>query len=480
MEKKNFLGIYIKKDAASVVCIEQEESEPSIKGAFSVHLEERQEPNMPVLANLISDKISEKGFQYSEAALALDCSMFIQHKIHSDFTDLRQIAQTIRFDAEETLATDISHFAVAFGINSSSETGSELSIFTVEKDLLADIISALQSNKIDPINIEPDTYCLERFLLERMNISENINTLLAVFSSHNGYLIPTGPSETIKRIPSRAFLLDPHKDKMHMLQREILMTIALLQTDGIDSVKVFDSKNSLQPHLLAENLPVPVEPVKLPEMISSGQASYDTEEDLTELSIAAGAVLSILKKTDTINFRSDFLPYQGKQQKLEKATRFLSISCTILFFVLGVFLQTKWFQVNKPVKEWQAGFNTAFFTIMSKKPDKQSKPTSQLRRQLNRIKNEKSGQFGGMGSESLSARMTRILIAFNKCAAQINLNIDSINLTTKTIIISGSTSNRRNTLKLRNALEENGLTITKDSLEEKGGRDNFRVTIEIK
>jgi type II secretory pathway component PulL len=187
-----------------------------------------------------------------------------------------------------------------------------------------------------------------------------------------------------------------------------------------------------------------------------------------------------VKQTQTIDFRSDFLPYQGKKQKLQNAIRYLSISCTILLLVVGVFLQTRWFQGNKPVKELQKRFNADYKTIMGRQPDKRKKPLTSLKDELGRIKREKSGQLSGTGSKSLSGRLTRILLGFNKCATKTNLIIDSVNISTKTINIVGSTSNRSNTERLRKSLEANGLKIAKDSVQMKGGRDNFRLTIETK
>ncbi|MHC5075095.1 MAG: hypothetical protein ACYTFM_01505 [Planctomycetota bacterium] len=478
MENQNFLGIYLRKETASVVCIEPNDDKGSIVDAFFVSIEDQEEHNIPVLVNLIGQKIAEKGIQYSQIAVAIDCAMFIQHKIHSDFTDAKQMAQTIRFDAEEILARDVSNVAIAFKINSSNETGSELTIFTVEKDLLADIIAALQSNRMDPVTIEPDAYCLKRFLSEQLDISQN--TLFTVLSKHNTYIVPMGPSEHLQQIPPRTFLLDIKRDRTQALQREIPITIALLEPESIDSLKVFDSINSLDLGQLHDNLTVETECVNLPELINLEQQADTSGGDPTGFILAYGAAISLVKQTETIDFRSDFLPYQGKKQKLQNAIRYLSISCTILLFVIGVFLQTRWFQGNKPIKELQKRSNADYKTIMGRQPDKRRKPLTSLKDELGRIKREKSGQLSGTGSKSLSGRLTRILLGINKCAAQTNLIIDSINISTKTITIAGSTSNRSNTENLRKSLEANGLKIAKDSVQMKAGRDNFRLTIETK
>jgi hypothetical protein len=70
-----------------------------------------------------------------------------------------------------------------------------------------------------------------------------------------------------------------------------------------------------------------------------------------------------------------------------------------------------------------------------------------------------------------------VLEAFNKCAEQTNLNIDSISITTRTISIAGDTSSRENTLKLFDAIRESKLDILQQNLDAKGGRDNFSITV---
>ncbi|MHC4293500.1 MAG: hypothetical protein ACYSTX_04330, partial [Planctomycetota bacterium] len=441
MESQNFLGIYLRKDTASIVCLKTNEVKESVVDAFCVSIEEQEQKNIPVLANLIGEQIAERGIRYSEAAVALDCSMFIQHKVHSDFNDPKQIAQTIRFDAEETLARDVSNIAIAFTINTSNETGSELTIFTAEKDLLAEIVTALQSNKMDPITLEPDSYCLKRLLLQQFDVSET--ALVAMLSKHNAYIMAIGTSENIQQTPVRTFLLDLRKNRTQVLQREIPITAALLEPENIDNLKVCDPVNSLDLVQLKDDLSIQVEHINLFNTINIDQQKYTDEEDPIGYALAYGSALSLVKKTPTIDFRSDFLPYQAKKQKLQKAIRFLSVSFTILLFVTGVFLQTKWFQSNKPVKELKNRFNAEYATVMGREPERRRDPVKLLESELNKVKREKSGQFGSMGAESLTARLTRILLAFNKCAKQTNLNIDTINITTKTITIAGSTSNNR-------------------------------------
>ena len=90
---------------------------------------------------------------------------------------------------------------------------------------------------------------------------------------------------------------------------------------------------------------------------------------------------------------------------------------------------------------------------------------------------KKKGLF--IDEKSISANLTLVLTAFNdnECAKQTNLNIDTINVTTKNVMITGDTSGRENTLKFIDVLEKNGLKDAKFNNSTKGGRDNFNITV---
>ncbi|GAG44415.1 unnamed protein product, partial [marine sediment metagenome] len=116
-----------------------------------------------------------------------------------------------------------------------------------------------------------------------------------------------------------------------------------------------------------------------------------------------------------------------------------------------------------------------------KKPPARAKAIAdKLGGELRRIKNVQSGKLGAKGEKTISAKLTLVLNAFNKCAKRTNLKIDSISITDKNISLQGSTSSRAKTLELLKALEQNGLESSRESIESKGGRDNFRIMIASK
>ncbi|UCE47162.1 MAG: hypothetical protein JSW47_16350, partial [Phycisphaerales bacterium] len=155
------------------------------------------------------------------------------------------------------------------------------------------------------------------------------------------------------------------------------------------------------------------------------------------------------------------------------------ISVTVLLLAVGLYAQMQLFQRNKERnqirKKLEAQYAAAMF---GKKPAAGSKPADKLASELRRIRDVERGRLSINGEESISSKLTRVLEAFNKCAAETNLNIDSITVTPRSTLISGDTSSRANTLKFFDAIRKTDLQILKHSYELKGQRDTFSVTVE--
>jgi len=477
VESPNYLGIYLSKDTATVVCLGLEGGSRSVLGCFSVTVEATEEQKSQKLVRLITEGCAERGLEFSEVAVALDCSMFMQHNVHSEFSDPKQIAATIRFDAEEALAMDITDLAIAFKVTSSDQTGSSLTVFTAQKKQLSDILISLQSSNIDPISIEPDVDCLSRFILQNVSLPRDLHSLFCVLSDSRGYFIAFAESQ--KALAMRTFLVKPARERNELLAREIPVTTALVGADeSINCIKVFDSTGSVNYQQLDEKLGIEAGSVDLVEATATGQEALADCADPVSFAIAYGAALSHLEKALSVNFRNDFMPYQGKKVRLQKAMKFSSISVTVLMLAAGLYFQLQLLQENKYCNRLHKKFEKQYSAVMfGKKPPAKSNPVKKLAGELRRIESVRKGLLSVTGEESISAKLTMVLDAFNKCAAQTNLNIDSITITTKTITIAGDTSSRKNTLRLFDAIRESGLEILQQDLNVKGGRDNFSITV---
>ncbi|MHC4124725.1 MAG: hypothetical protein ACYSSI_14205 [Planctomycetota bacterium] len=477
MDGQNYLGIYLSKDAATVVCLNGHGREHKLLNCFSVSIEEQEGAGIEQLTALVARECADKGLEFSETTIALDCSMFMQHKVHSSFSDPKQVETTIRFDTEETLAVDIAEVAIAFDVVSTSESGAELNVFTVDKRILSDIILSLQSNNIDPVAIEPDISCLSKFVHQEVSLPEGSSGFLVILSDRNGYFLLS--SESHKQCLVRTFLRSSSKDADKLLLREVTMTKATIETEGrIEQLCVYDSSELAGGETLGDKLGIKVDRFNIYEPLTD----MANCRNLVEFAIAYGAALVHLKKTRHINFRNDYMPYEGKKVRMQKALKFFSISVITLLLVLGLYSQLKLSQKNKPLNERRDEIRKLYSEVMygRKAPPKIKNAVKELGKELKQIRAIKSGQMNVVGKESVATKLTLLFKAFNECAQQTSLSIDSVSITSKSITITGSTggSGNKNTLAVFDTIKKNQFKIDKQRFSSKAGRDNFDVTVE--
>jgi hypothetical protein len=490
VESQNYLGIYISRDKATVACLSLTGRVGKVLGCFSVSVEEREQANIQVLASLIAQGCVQRKWSYSETAVALDCAMFMQHGVHSEFRDPKQIAATIRFDTEEALATDIAKIALAFEITSSGQGGSDLMVFTAQRKILSEVLVSLQQHNLDPVTIEPDVSCLSRFICRKGPSAESRQpgTLFGILSDRNGYLVVPAASDSSggeKVSTVRTFLVGSAQDRGGLLAREVLVTTALVNSDEpINYLKVFDSAGTLNHQQLSERLSIESDGISwLDEAGAENQIPADDFEPV-DYAIAYGAALALSEKGHRVNFRDDFSPFQGKKLKMQQAIKFAAICVTVLLVAIGLNFQTQLFKNHKYRSKLRAKFAENYSSVMlGEKLSAKEEPVAavrKLRSELGRIRDAKKGLITPKGEKSISSKLTLVLAAFNKCASQTNLNIKSVTITARDISVTGDTSSRQNTLKFFDTLRNNGLDVLKPAFDLKGGRDHFNTIVALK
>ncbi len=484
MEHQNYLGIYISRNTATVVCLGPQKKDRSGVKCFSVSVEEQEQQDMQALTGLIAEGCAERNFKYSEIAVALDCSLFMQHGVHSEFKDPKQIAATVRFDTEEALATDITNIAVAFEIACSNETGSQLTVFTAERQVLSEVLDALQQYNLDPVNMEPDVNCLSRFISRQVNSekSEQTGTLYGMLSHRNGYLIaPPAAADGESRIAStvRTFLVGTKQDRTKLLQREVLVTTALVEGAGsLNSLKVFDAAGAVNSAQLSTKLGIESQEIDLPDIIETKLQPQANYTDPIEFAIAYGAALAFSEKGRRVDFREDFSPFQGKKVRFQKTLKSAAISIMILLVAVGLYFQTQLFSVTKDRDKLRSKFAKDYAEVTLEHLSANMKikdAVRELGRLQRRIENEKKGL--NPEDKPVSSNLTLVLTAFNKCAAQTDLNIDTITITAKDIMITGDTSNRQSRQKFFDTVRNNRLEIIRERYELKDNRENFNISV---
>jgi len=480
MESRNQLGIYLRKDRATVVCLAAQGRENKLLGCFSVSLEgEEKQQGQQALADHIARICAERDLKAATAVVALDCALFMQHAVHSDFDDFKKISATVRFDTEEALATDVSEMAVAFRITSTDEEGANLDVFTAERSVLSDILLSLQSINIDPVAVLPDVHCLSRYVSEGRSSSETEEAVYALLSDARGYFV--GHSNGDGASMMRAFLVGPSQDRKALLSREAVITRALAGSSGLaGQLRVFDALGTLTAQDLSGSVSFQMDDCDLVGLRGIEAGDLADGANPVDVAIAYGAALPEFGKDKGLNFRNDHMPYLGKRVRLEKAVRFLSISLTILVLALGVYTHTQFTSVKRNRTALRDKLEPDYLAVMPGAQQLQPRMTAVVDRLNGALRGVERKTGGRIDPKSLRDKLELVLQALNACAAETDLKIDVITLSAQSVTINGDTSSRPNTLKVFAAIGKTGLTLTKTGFDSKGDRDTFTVGVEPK
>jgi hypothetical protein len=270
------------------------------------------------------------------------------------------------------------------------------------------------------------------------------------------------------------------QDRFALLRNQIMVTTAMLpQDEKLNSLAVFDSSGSIAAGRLAEALGVKSENIDLAARMAGDNA--EAAIDKVSLAIATGAAIAFDDK-NRVDFRVDFSPYKGKQIRLEKNLKIISVCAVICLLALGILAQISLYNVNKPRKIKREEFNNNYRLVLPASKDVSGSlkvAIKDLEGELRRLQKLKQG-LGDNGQKSVPDKLALLLRAFNASAEPAKLEIQSIDITVKTIRITGSTNGAGGTGSLREAIVQNNLKIDQEDLSYKGDRHNFSMTLSAK
>lgn len=522
-EKTNSsLGIYIAKDHATIVCVQLLGRQRNLAGCFTVSLDSDRPASLPgemeakqgsrsgqadgaaadesknensetsfveTLVSRVAAGCNERHLKFDDIVVALDCSMFMQHSVHSEFADVKRVAQTVRFDTEEVLGTDASNVAIAFKISSADKNGSDLNVFTASKKLLGELLDALTAHNLDAVSVEPDVSALSRFLCHGVAMPHDSYPMFCLLSRKNGYFItplampwlgisPMAPAEM------RTFLLGKPKNRTDLLTREIRMTIAQLGSAvSVNRMEVFDAANEINCAQIARNLSIETIPIDVVGPDRLPASVLPNCPDVAEFAIAYGAAIWKLNPPEAIDWRSDFMPFQGGKTQMQNALKMLGVAITVFMLAIGTLGFTHSLQLKKDKAMISDKFKKDYAAFMfgQTMPEKTKEAVRRLDSTRRLIRESQKGILSTSGEQAVAGKLNLVLQAFNKCAASTDLNIESVSITDKSITISGNTSSPGNTLKVFEALRQSNLDILQQNMTTAGdGRGNFNVSVEPK
>ncbi len=476
MELQNCVGIYLARASATAVLLSEHSGSPVMLDCFRVSIEDAPEQS---LASAVAQKLAAKSLKFGEVSVAMDCSFYTQHDLTSDFTDYKQIANTVKFDTEEAVATDATDLALTFNVTSTNPNGSDITVFTAERQMLVERLSDLQTAALDPTAIEPDIICLARFLSQSVSLPQQANPLFAIISDTACYIIYFGQSQDAPSV--RTFLLASAQDKTSVLAREVPLTIASFRPEeAVSSLIIAGNTDPIDFDMLADRTALEIQTVDFAQTINSNPAAAANCPFDTDLVLAYGAALGEITNAKRNDFRQDFMPYQGKRMIMQKALRLISLALTVIMLTAGTYFQTQTFIRNRYTarltEKLTAEYSAAMYGVG---PPAKESVASRLKREYSNVKRTQLGLNPG-DDDSIPAKITYIFEALNQTPKSVNLKVDRVTISPSVMRIQGSTNNRKSTLDLFESIKKHTrLKKLNETLQNSPGGDAFTVNLEM-
>ncbi len=473
MNIKN-LGIYLSREKAVAAVTAVNDGVLNVSECFTVTMQAKADQDCPTLAAQIAAELASRGVEIESVSIALDCTLYTQHDIHSSFADYRQIAQTVRFDAEEVLGDDANRMAIAFSIVKPEDNGSTITVFSAIKDELAKILSDFQSQKLDPEVIEPDVVAFARAVSFEMADNSEISPIFVAFNDKVCYnAVMNSPHS---KPVLRSFLYIDSLDKTEVLLRQLKLTLARNTiTVPVDTLCVFNKDVDRELLLQKSGLSVP----DTVDMLKPGSSLFAVGDaaDMAK-AVAAGAAMSATSRR-AVDLRQDFSPYQGKKRIAEISLRIMVLAASIFLCAVALNHTMNMLHVKSDAAKVEERTREDYSSAMKGKEMSSKAAVLVLKGEVSKLRKIRSGEDSG-DDNSIASRLRYVLEAINSTPLDSNLKIDSITITEGLMRLDGSTNSRANTQKLLSAIDAHKkLKRAQESLQQSGAVDSFSVNIEL-
>ena len=475
MDESGSLGLFLSKSKAVAVWLSSG-SDPAVLHTMNIAPADDEPSTVALQA---ARAVTRAGFAFDEAFVAIDCGYYTQYKLHSEFEDYNQVGNTIKFDVEEAAATDAMNLAVTFDITGKKQVGSDVAVYTADRQLLTDILLDVQEGTLDPTVIEPDGVCLARALLQDPKMAERTDTLFVILSSSNCYTIR--PQADFAPVV-RTFLIGAGQNVTNILSREIMLAIGSSDSaNPVQSVVLMGQVEEVDLDVLKQRAGLEVH-IEKPGNDVARILADEKEIACHELMIAYGAAMAARIRGHKTDFRRDFMPYQGRRKVLEGSLRTIGISLTILFVAAAVFFQLKAFRINRDTAKLNAQLTSETEKVlMGRRIRPPRSPLSYLTTELKNAKQAETG-IGPGDDKSIPAKLTYFFEAVNNTPKNVDINIQQIKLSERSMSVRGDTNSRSGTQALFDRIDKhpkiktNGqqLKTTPDN------RDSFQFNVEPK
>jgi len=238
VNKKSCLGVHYTRTSITAVLVEKQGNQWQCTDELTLPVEpdpaNSQDQNQtndaptPLQTTLLqlADRMQPTGRRLHPVTLAIDGALYNTQMHHSDFNDLRQVQQTLRFDIEDDFAIDAESVYLCYEKIPPSENGTDLLVYTIDKHTAQNLLDQFEHARLDPLVAEPDMVSWLHYLKDRSLLPADQGALIAGRSVDTLYLLVLNADH--QPLVARSYYCTDSAHALETLQCEANRSLAVL------------------------------------------------------------------------------------------------------------------------------------------------------------------------------------------------------------------------------------------------------------
>jgi hypothetical protein len=409
----------------TAVLVQKERGHTTRSAVFRVSTsKDNHEEELSALMELLTDQLETGSHRKPPAALALGGTFYQSQYHHSEFTDTRQIRQTLRFDVEEDFAADAENLALCFQHLPVEGPGADLIVHTLDKGKIQSLLPGFDQAGLDALVAEPDIAAWGHYLKNHPDLPQDQPLIAVAWAA--GVLYTLVLDQERRTVLARTYLCSTSAYAHEILAQELNRSLLQLPDD-------------LQPrHLLYHSGSFTRDQIN--QLQRQTELNFlSLEEPDAATAFAAGAAISYFNGKSTADFRADGMPPRTLVAAQHKALYGLSVAaCALLCALIMVFNAYAGHYQQDAENALQRMEKAYCDTHADQKPPSGTDIARKLRTQFNQLRSESSNRNSRMLPGSASHTLMLLLQALDTLPYDFDLQFKSVSISEDSATLRGS------------------------------------------
>ena len=453
------LGIHVGADRLTAVLIDKDLGSGRIDSSFSLQLDCQEGQDTGALIRTLGLQVPRQRKRMA-VALAVQGRLYQTQFHHSEFTDRRQIAQTLRFDIEEDFADDSESAALCYQHTAAARAGTDLIVYRADRKQLVELFEQLERVQLDALVAAPDVAAWLGYL--RHSRSLPARRPAVALANCAGMIHVLLLDSNHQPLLTRGFVNASPGQAEALIKRELARCFAAIPAEQRPGTLVY------HPAGFEEGL------VRRIAEDSSLELCELDEPDPAK-AFAMGSAIGYLNGQTDADFRLDALPPQSLVTAKRRALYSLSAAASLLLLILVIV-----FNAHAGRSERIAEKAEAMVVKNWRDTHNQSEKLPRTVQQMNReIKNlwkqlDGQGQFRSTDNlpDSVEPILTAVFEAIDRLGKDFDLRLKSLRASAETATIAGAMRSMRDYNTFQDAVRQDVRLFTETWYVKQGGFGN--------